>query len=63
MLSAAVLLTGAAASPALAQKTKPPTPSRADNSPPVLWNYFVLIVIGGAVFAANLIPSKRGHQD
>jgi hypothetical protein len=63
VLSAAVMLGGLAAAPALAQGSKAPTPTRADQTPPVIWNYFVLIVIAGAIFGANLIPSKRGHQD
>jgi hypothetical protein len=69
-LAAALLLAGVAASPALAQNQpaksttlNPPTPRKSDSSPPVLWNYFVLIIIGGTLIVANLIPSKRGHQD
>ena len=66
---AAALLLGLAAIPAGAQdqpkpaKLTPPTPKRSDSSPPLLWNYFVGIVIAGTVIIANLIPSKRGHQD
>ena len=43
-------------------RAEPPTPKKSDN-PPTLWNYLILIVILGAVFGANMIPSKRGHQD
>lgn len=44
------------------ERIDPPVPRKADR-PPVLWNYLVLIIIIGAVFGANMIPSKRGHQD
>jgi hypothetical protein len=44
-------------------RIEPPTPKRADSSPPVIWNIFAAIVIIGSAFAANMIPSKRGHQD
>jgi hypothetical protein len=40
-----------------------PVPKRSDDSPPTLWAYFMMIIILGAVFGANMIPSKRGHQD
>lgn len=40
----------------------PPTPGKPDE-PPVVMNYFVMLVILGAVIGASLIPSKRGHQD
>lgn len=42
--------------------TEPPTPRRADK-PPIIWNFMVALVIVGAAFGANMIPSKRGHQD
>lgn len=59
-----------AAAPAQAQprnqkqeiRIEPPVPRRADK-PPVLWNYAVLILIVAAAFGANMMPSKRGHQD
>jgi hypothetical protein len=44
------------------QRLNAPVPRKAPN-PPTLWNYFVVIVIVGAIGVANLIPSKRGHQD
>ncbi len=47
---------------ALAQAIRPPTPRKSDD-PPYMWNIFVMIVIVGVVFGANMIPSKRGHQD
>lgn len=70
VLAAAVVVAGVAATPAMgqgpgggvAERVLPPTPRRAPT-PPTLWNYFVLLVVGGAIFGANLIPSKRGHQD
>jgi hypothetical protein len=43
-------------------RIEPPVPRRADK-PPVLWNYLLLLIIVGAAFAANMMPSKRGHQD
>jgi hypothetical protein len=42
--------------------TEPPTPKRADK-PPVIWNFLVALIIIGAAFGANMLPSKRGHQD
>jgi hypothetical protein len=45
-----------------AQGLRPPTPRKSDD-PPYIWNIFVMLVIVGAVFGANMIPSKRGHQD
>ncbi len=64
---AAAAVLGACVTPAaLAQggggHIRPPTPKKSDD-PPYIWNIFVLIVIVGAVFGANMIPSKRGHQD
>ena len=60
--------------PAMAQQTPatdpnaapkppaPPTPGKPDE-PPVVMNYLVMILIIAMVVGANLIPSKRGHQD
>jgi hypothetical protein len=42
---------------------KAPTPKKSDSDPRVLWGYFCVLVILGAVIGTNLIPSKRGHQD
>jgi hypothetical protein len=39
-----------------------PSPKKADD-PPTLWAYFAVFLILAAVFGANMIPSKRGHQD
>ncbi|MCW5777421.1 MAG: hypothetical protein KIS87_13375 [Phycisphaeraceae bacterium] len=41
---------------------QPPTPTKADT-PPVVMNYICLLVIVAMAIGANLIPSKRGHQD
>lgn len=65
---AAVMITTAAPAPASAQQqpgeiqVQPPRPRRADK-PPVLWSYGAVLIILAAVFGANTIPSKRGHQD
>ncbi len=58
--AAAVLLL--CTSSVLAQGLRPPTPRKSDD-PPYIWNVFIMIVIVGVVFGANMIPSKRGHQD
>jgi len=50
------------AAPALAQALRPPTPRKSDD-PPYIWNVFIMLGIVGVVFGANMIPSKRGHQD
>lgn len=42
---------------------RPPIARKSDPSPPLLWNFAVLLLIAGVVFGANMIPSKRGHQD
>lgn len=42
---------------------RPPIARKADPKPPLLWNFFAFVVIAGAVLGANMIPSKRGHQD
>lgn len=39
-----------------------PSPSK-EESPAIVMQYFALIVIAAAAIGANLIPSKRGHQD
>jgi hypothetical protein len=69
-VAAAMVGTGFLAAPAEGQTQKkkeeiridPPTPKKADKAP-MIWNFAVAIIIVGAAFAANLIPSKRGHQD
>ena len=59
-LAAAVVVLCAGS--ALAQTLRPPPPRKSDD-PPYIWNIFVMLVIVGVVFGANMIPSKRGHQD
>jgi hypothetical protein len=39
-----------------------PSPSKEED-PSFLAQIFVLLVIAGAAIGANVIPSKRGHQD
>jgi hypothetical protein len=41
---------------------RPPTSRKADT-PPWLMLYLTAAIIVTAVVGANLIPSKRGHQD
>ncbi|GMV27042.1 MAG: hypothetical protein AMXMBFR58_30730 [Phycisphaerae bacterium] len=66
--SAVVLVCAFAIVPeALAQQNQStplqmPSPNKEEN-PKLLMQYFALIVIGAAAVGANLIPSKRGHQD
>lgn len=64
---AAVLITTATPAPVVAQPQRetvvePPRPRRADKAP-ILTTIFAGVIIFGAVFGANMIPSKRGHQD
>lgn len=40
----------------------PPRPGKADT-PGVVLPYLLGVVIVGLVVGANLLPSKRGHQD
>jgi hypothetical protein len=41
---------------------RPPPPPKEEN-PAVFVQYLVMVLIGAAAIGANLIPSKRGHQD
>ena len=41
---------------------RPPSVT-STGEPPVIRMYLVTALIGGLVIGANLIPSKRGHQD
>jgi hypothetical protein len=41
---------------------RPPTVTNNDK-PPIVGMYFTMVVILVLVVGANLIPSKRGHQD
>lgn len=46
-----------------AEAVSPPRPGKADDSAPIVLTYLVGILLIGAAVGANLIPSKRGHQD
>ena len=50
------------ASSQVAQSLKPPRVEDSDD-PPTIRMYLVTALLGGLVVGANLIPSKRGHQD
>lgn len=43
-------------------KLQPPTPG-APDTPPMVWNVLLSVVIIGLIVGAAMIPSKRGHQD
>ncbi len=67
---ASVLVLPMAAAPVMAQDTpvadpgppRPPNPQKPDE-PPVVMNFLTMLIIIGLVIGANLIPSRRGHQD
>jgi hypothetical protein len=71
-LTGAALLAALALAPAALAQGQPkktgddavrmPSPRKAEE-PPTLFIYFIVLVILGVVFGANMIPSKRGHQD
>lgn len=44
------------------QRITPPQPSKEED-PSFVAQAFVLLVIAAAAIGANMIPSKRGHQD
>lgn len=48
---------------AVREVPRPPIARKAEDKPPALWNFTAFFVILAAVFGANMIPSKRGHQD
>lgn len=41
---------------------RPPRPSELKPVSPLM-SYGVLVVLGGAILALSIMPSKRGHQD
>lgn len=45
-----------------AAQVNPPQIKDADK-PPIAYMYLALLVIIALVIGANMIPSKRGHQD
>jgi len=40
-----------------------PTPGKLDDKVPVIIPYAIMLLLAAAAIGANLIPSKRGHQD
>jgi hypothetical protein len=58
-----VASTAIAQTPPATGGPKPPTPGKEDASAPLIWNYFIVIVLLVTAVGANMIPSKRGHQD
>ncbi len=40
-----------------------PSPGKVDENVPIVIPYAILLLLAGAAIGANLIPSKRGHQD
>lgn len=42
---------------------RPPIARKSDPSPPLLLNFLTFVIIVAVVFGANMMPSKRGHQD
>jgi|GEM_PF-3443350 len=48
---------------AMAQVDAVPPKESGEPEPPVLRTWLAVAVAGGAVIAASLIPTKRGHQD
>ena len=40
-----------------------PPKASGEPEPPVLRTWLAVVIAGGAVVAASLIPAKRGHQD
>lgn len=58
--------------PSLAQTTQPPkgaiivappTPSKEDTTRPLIMSYLLMVGLIAAVIGANLMPTKRTHQD
>lgn len=45
------------------RNVRPPTPGGKSDTPPTLTLIGLTVILGGAIVAAALIPSKRGHQD
>ncbi len=59
-LLAPLLLAGAAR----AQQDLPISPAiREFANPPIILSFFLLILVVAVAVGANLLPSKRGHQD
>ncbi|MEM8756305.1 MAG: hypothetical protein AAGF47_00805 [Planctomycetota bacterium] len=67
ILTVGVAVAVSIASPAIAQdgsasSLRPPRVTN-DGEPPVFFMYFSAVVIIALAVGANMIPSKRGHQD
>lgn len=45
------------------EQLTPPTPILPHSTPILWWIYMVAILLIAMVVGANVIPSKRGHQD
>ena len=62
----AITLLAAGTAPVMAAAKKPAPaaskPAKAEDAP-MFMTYVSILVIAAAVVGANLIPSKRGHQD
>lgn len=61
-VAAGVIAVGSSFSMAQQRSHRPPQTTSIDK-PPTIRNYLVLGLLAAAVIAANMIPSKRGHQD
>lgn len=59
----AVGVTGLVCGLAAAQSNVQPPAGSGDPEPPVLRSWLTVVLAGGAVVVASLIPAKRGHQD
>lgn len=67
LVAAAMLMSWAAgasaqAVPSANQSLRPPSVNQTDD-PPTIRMYLVAALLGALVVGANMIPSKRGHQD
>lgn len=62
LLALSAGLTSAQAPQPAPTAIRPPTVTGSDK-PPIVGMYFTMVVILALVVGANLIPSKRGHQD
>ena len=66
MLTLATVLSHAAVQSAvlaLQETAGAPAPSRAMGLVSPVLGYGLMAILGGAIIAVSLMPSKRGHQD
>lgn len=61
-LTAVPMATAQDTPPAEQGPPRPPNPLKPDE-PPTIMNFLTMLIIIGVVIGANLIPSRRGHQD